>query len=205
MVSRVVRTTSYYLALVVLSCFLPPLLAQGDVIRPLGTAKSDQYAVDSLRAELRKLAGPDAYIVIDRTQNRLYLRKPDSLLIAVPCATGSGKILFGDKASEAWHFQTPRRVFTIQKKVIDPIWKKPKWAFIEKNENVPVLPWEVSRLDGTTLGAFGLELQNSYAIHGTLYPNLLGRNITHGCVRLSDLDLAATFRLSEIGMRVYIH
>jgi L,D-transpeptidase YbiS len=178
---------------------------QGDVPRPLGAAKGDQYAVDSLRAELRKLAGPDAYIVIDRTQNRLYLRNPDSVLVAAICATGSGKILSGDKSSETWHFQTPRRIFTIQKKVLDPIWKKPTWAFVEKNESAPVLPWEFNRLDGTTLGAFGLELQDSYAIHGTLYPNLLGRNITHGCVRLNDLDLATTFRLSEIGTRVYVH
>jgi L,D-transpeptidase ErfK/SrfK len=203
----VVRIALHHLAVIIpLVCLLPPVPACcAPPSLPDDAASLDQRAVDSLRVELTRHAGTSAYIVIDRTRNHLVLRDPDSVLVDAICATGSGKILFGEKSSETWHFKTPRRVFSIQKKVLDPIWKKPNWAFVEKNQKAPVLPWEFSRLDGTTLGAFGLELQNSYAIHGTLYPVLLGRNITHGCVRLNDTDLATTFRLSEVGTRVYIH
>ena len=113
-------------------------------------------------------------------------------------------ILYGDKENQTWHFQTPRGVFSVQKKVTDPIWKKPMWAFVEKNEKAPVLPWEFNRLDGTTLGRFALELQDSYAIHGTLYPNLLGRSITHGCIRLNDPDLAEAYNQAHVGTRVFV-
>jgi len=120
------------------------------------------------------------------------------------CATGSGKILLGEKRNATWHFKTPKRVFQVKKKVKNPIWKKPVWAFVEKNEEAPALPWEFNRLDGTTLGDFALELQDSYAIHGTLYPNLLGRSITHGCVRLNAEDLTQAFQVASVGTKVYV-
>ncbi|HAA76477.1 TPA: hypothetical protein DCE37_15290 [Candidatus Latescibacteria bacterium] len=160
--------------------------------------------VESLRRELESIAGRDIYIVIDRHRNRLTVRSPDSVVVEATCATGSGKILLGAKRRQAWHFKTPRRVFSVQKKVKNPIWKKPVWAFVEKNEEAPVLPWIFNRLDGTTLGDFALELQDSYAIHGTLYPNLLGRSITHGCVRLDADDLTTAYRHAEIGTQVYV-
>ena len=56
-----------------------------------------------------------------------------------------------------------------------------------------------------TLGDYALELGDGYEIHGTLYPTLLGRSITHGCIRLNDEDLAVTFELIDTGNRVYIY
>ena len=112
-------------------------------------------------------------------------------------------MLFGPKG-ETWNFRTPHRVFSVTKKTRNPVWKKPAWAFVEKNEDAPVLPWAFERLDPTTLGAFALELENSYAIHGTLYPALLGRHITHGCVRLGDEDLSAAFGLVRVGTQVFV-
>ena len=160
--------------------------------------------VDSLRAVRTALAGESTYIVIDRTRNRLLVRRSGNVLLDATCATGSGKILFGNQRNQTWQFKTPRRVFTVQKKVTDPVWKKPVWAFVEKNESIPVLPWEFRRLDGTTLGAYALELEDSYQIHGTLYPNLLGRSITHGCVRLNARDLEQAYRLAAVGTSVYV-
>ena len=119
------------------------------------------------------------------------------------CATGSGKVLLGGPG-QMWNFRTPKRVFRVQKKVKDPVWKKPIWAFVERNEQAPVLPRWFERLDPNTLGAFALELENSYAIHGTLYPTLLGRHLTHGCVRLGDDDLEAAYRYVEPGTVVYV-
>ena len=186
-------------------CLLAPahLTAEPEPIDHRGT-HPDQAAVDSLRSELGRLAGDSPYIVIDRPRNRLVLRKSGDILLDAVCATGSGKILFGDQRDQTWHFQTPRKVFTVKKKVLSPIWKKPTWAFVEKNVAEPVLPWEFNRLDGTTLGSYALELQDSYAIHGTLYPVLLGRSITHGCIRLNDEDLTEAYRLSSRGTRVYV-
>lgn len=182
----------------------PTLVDSGTPVTAVPDDADASRRVDSLRAVLADVAGEQPYIVIDRTRNALSLRGPDTTLVEAVCATGSGKILLGEKRRQTWHFETPKRTFTVLKKVTDPIWKKPVWAFVEKNEAAPVLPWSFRRLDGTTLGDYALELENSFAIHGTLYPNLLGRNITHGCVRLDADALAAVYRLTPVGTPVYV-
>lgn len=189
-----------------------PLAASGTESSPGGVSTSERVdtselsvEVERLRTELATLAGSKPYIVIDITHNRLQLRRGAEVVRDAVCATGSGKVLYGDKARHAWRFNTPRRVFYVERKVRDPIWKKPVWAFVEKNDAAPVLPWEFSRFDRTTLGEFALELQDSYAIHGTLYPSLLGRHITHGCVRLDDEALAHAYSLARVGTPVYVY
>ncbi len=159
--------------------------------------------ITNLEKTLDRFRGDAPYIVIDTTGNRLTIRKKHEVLRDATCATGSGKVLLG-RNGETWNFLTPRRVFSVTRKTRNPVWKKPVWAFVEKNKTAPVLPWSFERLDPTTLGAYALELQNSYAIHGTLYPSLLGRHITHGCVRLGDDDLATAFELVRIGTPVFV-
>jgi L,D-transpeptidase YbiS len=60
------------------------------------------------------------------------------------------------------------------------------------------------RLDPTALGAYGLYFGDGYIIHGTLYKRLLGRSVTHGCVRLGDEDLEAVYRAAPVGTPVYV-
>ncbi len=160
--------------------------------------------VQALQEALAQFVDTDPYLVIDTVHNRLQIRKADRILKEAVCATGSGKVLLGNK-QETWHFNTPRKVFQVRRKVEDPIWKKPRWAFVERGRSAPILPWNFDRLDPTTLGKYALELGDGYEIHGTLYPNLLGRHITHGCIRLNDDDLETAYTLTTIGSRVYIY
>ena len=161
--------------------------------------------VSALRETLDRLANPNPYIVIDTVHNRLQIRRGNRILKEAVCATGSGKVLLGPRAKDRWHFETPKQIFHIQRKVKDPIWAKPAWAFIERGRPVPTLPWAFERLDLTTLGKYALELGDGYEIHGTLYPGLLGRHITHGCIRLNEEDLEFTYTLTGTGNRVYIY
>ncbi len=55
------------------------------------------------------------------------------------------------------------------------------------------------------LGEYAVGIGRGYFIHGTLYSRLLGRNVSHGCVRLGDEDLRALVRATEIGTRVIIY
>jgi L,D-transpeptidase YbiS len=41
-------------------------------------------------------------------------------------------------------------------------------------------------------------------IHGTLYTRLLGRSVTHGCIRLGAEDLQAVWDAVPVGSSVYI-
>jgi len=174
-----------------------------DVNRALPSTEL-QARVDSLAARIASAAGEGAYVVIDRTHNVLELRQGGRVLQRSACATGSGLVLLGDR-QKSWMFETPRGLFRIQRKVTDPIWAKPEWAFVEVGEEAPVLPWMFNRLDQTTLGDYALELGDGYEIHGTLYPALLGRNITHGCVRLNDEDLEALHSATAVGTPVIIY
>ncbi len=169
----------------------------------------DERSLARIQAEIQDLqkalvVDNEPYIVIDTVHNRLQIRRGDRILKEAVCSTGSGKVLL-DKKREAWYFNTPRKVFQVQRKVEGPIWKKPKWAFVEQGQPAPVLPWDFRRLDPITLGKYALELGDGYAIHGNLYPNLIGRHITHGCIRLNDADLEAAYALTKTGSRVYIY
>lgn len=164
-----------------------------------------QRDILQLEQALKQHAEQNNYIAIDTQNNQLQILNQNKILHTAVCATGSGKILLHPQKTNRWQFTTPIGLWHVQRKVTDPIWAKPVWAFVENGSPIPTLPWEFRRLDPTTLGDYALELGDGYEIHGTLYPSLLGKNITHGCIRLNDKDLAFTFKHVEVGNRVYIY
>lgn len=164
-----------------------------------------QIEIQTLRDSLQKYSEKEPYIIVDTVQNQLQIRQQSQTLIHAVCATGSGKILLHPNNTDRWQFETPKGLYRVLRKVTDPIWAKPVWAFVETGETTPVLPWEFRRLDLTTLGDFALELGDGYEIHGTLYPALLGRHITHGCIRLNDNDLSFAYHNVSVGSKVYVY
>jgi L,D-transpeptidase YbiS len=95
-------------------------------------------------------------------------------------------------------------MFRVQGKLVDPLWVKPDWAFIE--EGLPVPPKNhPDRYEYGTLGDYALSLGHGYLIHGTLYQRFLGLPVTHGCVRLGDDDLKEVYNKLVEGSRVYIY
>jgi lipoprotein-anchoring transpeptidase ErfK/SrfK len=55
------------------------------------------------------------------------------------------------------------------------------------------------------LGKYRLELGDGYGIHGTDEPEKLGSNVSHGCVRLGDEDIAHLYAMSNVGDTVIIY
>jgi hypothetical protein len=160
--------------------------------------------ISHLEGRLDSLSRQGSYLVIDTVHNQLQVRRGNRVLREATCATGSGRVLVGERGT-VWRFTTPIRVYRVMRKVTNPIWKKPAWAFAEVGRKAPDLPWEFDRLDGAALGDYALELGDGFELHGTLYPNLLGRNITHGCIRLDDANLAAVYAIAAPGTRVYTY
>ena len=76
-----------------------------------------------------------AVITIDVATNTLYLFKDAQLVAKSPVATGKEKIL--RKGDKVWAFHTPRGHLKVVRKMVDPIWKKPDWAYIEDGEPIP--------------------------------------------------------------------
>jgi L,D-transpeptidase YbiS len=156
-----------------------------------------------LEADLDKRAVRGNYIVVDRANNRLYLRKGESVLLEAICSAGSGIVLRDVDGDRTWTFDTPQGVFKVVSRMEQPAWRKPDWAFVEEGRPVPSR--SADRIEYDMLGEYGLHFGNGYLIHGTLYERLLGRSVTHGCVRLGREDLRKVFAASPIGTPVYIY
>jgi len=155
-----------------------------------------------LRSRLRSLNPDGIYIVIDTARNRLFLKYGNRTIREAIVSTGSGNILKDSDGRRKWVFDTPRGEFTVKTKYVSPSWTKPDWAFIEEDETIPKNFKD--RVENGILGDYALGFGVGYFIHGTLYRRLLGRSVTHGCIRVGDEDLMAIYTAAGIGTRIYI-
>jgi len=160
-------------------------------------------ANDKLRKKLAALAPKGQYVVIDTANNRVYLREGERTLREMVASCGSGNVLVDPVGGRTWTFDTPRGQFKVLSKINNPVWIKPDWAFIEEGEPIPKDPRQ--RADANVMGDYALGIGRGYFIHGTLYKRLLGRNVSHGCVRLGDEDLEFLFKIATHGTKVIIY
>jgi L,D-transpeptidase YbiS len=156
-----------------------------------------------LEATLLRKVPRGPWIVIDQTHNRLRLMKGDDVVLEAPCSAGSGMVLKEGSGGRVWVFDTPRGRFEVLSKLPNPVWRKPDWAFVEEGEPIPEDPGD--RMEYGSLGEYALYFGNGYMIHGTLYERLLGRPVSHGCIRLGKEPLREVYRQAPIGTPVYIY
>ncbi|HSD65365.1 MAG TPA: L,D-transpeptidase [Vicinamibacteria bacterium] len=156
-----------------------------------------------LETALRRKVPRGPWIVIDQTHNRLRLMRGEDLVLEAPCSAGSGMVLKEGSGGRVWVFDTPRGRFEVLAKLANPVWRKPDWAFVEEGEPIPKDPGD--RLEYGSLGEYALYFGNGYMIHGTLYERLLGRPVSHGCVRLGKEPLREVYRQAPLGTPVYIY
>jgi L,D-transpeptidase YbiS len=185
-----------------------------DNVTPLGIAASESDTnlpgrLSTLRLRERQLEAAVSrttpsgdYVVIDRTHNKLYLRRGRDVVLVAICSAGSGATLVDPNGRREWTFATPRGRFTVMAKREAPVWRKPDWAFVEEGRPVPADPRE--RLEYGSLGEYALDLGDGYMIHGTLYEKLLGRSVSHGCVRLGRDALRQVYAATRVGSPVYV-
>ncbi len=185
-------------------------LGRRTVVRPLARVVGGAQVGSVDRAEVRRLEARIAalrprgiYIVIDSQGNRLRVYNSDELVREAVCSTGSGTVLIDPSGKRRWTFDTPLGERRVERKVRNPVWSKPDWAFIEEGYLPPADP--SLRVDTVSLGDYALYLGDGYIIHGTLFQTLLGRGVTHGCVRLGDEDLEYVFRTVPVGARVLLY
>lgn len=157
----------------------------------------------NLREIIEGISPAGLYIVVDTAENVLFLKQDNKIIRKAVISAGSGSILKDPSGKRKWVFDTPRGEFKIQSKIVNPRWIKPDWAFIEEGGDIPNKTSKERIAEGV-LGDYALGLGNGYFIHGTLYTRLLGRNVTHGCIRVGDEDLRAVYNASEIGTKIFI-
>lgn len=157
---------------------------------------------EQLQARINTQVPEGIYIVVDTSGNRVYMKRGQAILKEMVASCGSGNVLQSPGGGRKWVFDTPKGSFRVLSKVTNPVWVKPDWAFIEEGEPLPSDP--ARRAMPGMMGDFAIGIGDGYFIHGTLYSRLLGRNVSHGCVRLGDADLETLFRNTAIGTKVLI-
>ena len=153
--------------------------------------------------EIEKVHPKGVFIVVDSYRNHLSLYENGKLIRSAVCSTGTGRVLKDPRNGKRWIFDTPMGERVVERKVQHPVWAKPDWAFIEDGYLPPKDPNE--RFDNLSLGDYALYIGDGFIIHGTLFKSLLGRRVTHGCIRLGDEDLEFLYKHAPIGTHVYLY
>jgi hypothetical protein len=95
-------------------------------------------------------------------------------------------------------YPTPTGEFIITNKVKDPTWIPPDSLWAKEAELTEPGP-------DNPLGTRWIELNSSLVgIHGTNYPETVGMNVSHGCVRMAMPDVEELYEYVNIGTRVTI-
>ncbi len=125
--------------------------------------------------------------------------------INVPSRTLSlykNSYLIGEYSVGVGHSQammTPQGYYKVEKKVIDPIWEHP----YKPEGAVRISNYGKNPLGQRWIGFF--EDKNTvYGIHGTNDPKSIGKFVSHGCVRMNNLDVEEIFDLVDIGDTVHV-
>ena len=211
---RVALRTALVVALILLAVALAgfgALLGAGWYLArseagPAAPAVDDPKALaaenQKLEKKIEKARPKGLHLVVDTGRNRLTVRDGEKVVREVVVSCGSGGVLEDPKGGRTWVFDTPRGERQVKSKAKHPTWIKPDWAFIEEGEPIPKKYDD--RAEEGVLGDYALGIGNGYFLHGTLYTRLLGRNVTHGCVRIGDADLEYLYKSVPLGTKVYL-
>jgi len=118
-------------------------------------------------------------ILVDKSQNIMLLKSDEEVIKTYIVSTGKDNC-------------TPVGVFKIVNKLANPTWFK-AGAVVSSGSPENVL--------GTRWMGFDLA---GYGIHGTTEPKDLGKQVTQGCVRLSNSDVEELYNIVPTGTEVSI-
>ncbi|HWK90023.1 MAG TPA: L,D-transpeptidase [Longimicrobium sp.] len=175
--------------------------AQGLPVAPLAVS----HGVEREGADMYRdapVSGAQRYIVISLAEHRLYLMEEERVIWSTIVGTGTGTRLEG--AGQKWEFSTPRGMFRVQRKEINPRWYVPDWAYLERGTPIPDREDPVRWEEGM-LGTTALFVGEGIALHGTNKPELLGQDVSHGCIRMTNEAARLLYHDVEVGTPVFIY
>ncbi len=118
-------------------------------------------------------------IDIDKSENLLRLFSAGQLVRTYPVATGNEGV-------------TPTGAYTVANRLIQPTWYWQGYAVPPGDPDYP-------------LGSRWLGLsKRGYGIHGTNEPESIGKQMSHGCIRMHNEDVEELFDVVAVGTAVTI-
>lgn len=149
------------------------------------------------------------YVVVHLEENRVFVFEGGKAIWSAPSGTGTGLEL--DRGGEhRWKFSTPVGLMRVRRMEKDPVWEAPDWHFLEKGLRPPAQNSPSRRMRGP-MGNTAIYLGDGIAIHGTYRPALLlnpdprARDVSHGCIRLTDEHARELMHMIDVGTPVLIY
>lgn len=144
--------------------------------------KSNNIKSDVIRVGQRlRIWNAPFNIAVDKSQNILILKSGDDIIKIYRVSTGTNN-------------STPVGNYKIASKIEKPVW------FKSGGQPIP------AESPANELGTrwMGFDLDPHYGIHGTIKPELIGQQVTSGCVRLENSQVEELFDMVPIGTTVSI-
>ena len=157
----------------------------GKIAKRFGTTielikSSNQLTKDTIRiGQFLRLWITPFTIHIDKSDNILVVMADQEVIKTYRVATGASNI-------------TPVGDFIIESRFKNPTWFK-------KGEIIP--PESPENALGSRWLGFNIP---KYGIHGTIHPELIGQQVSHGCVRMLNSDVEELYNYIAIGTKVSI-
>jgi lipoprotein-anchoring transpeptidase ErfK/SrfK len=123
---------------------------------------------------------PKRRIVVSISDRKLALIEDGKVVKIYPTAVGADST------------PSPTGTFTVTHRVPNPTWYH-SGKVVPPGKNNPV----GSRWIGLS--------EKGYGIHGTNAPGSIGRNVSHGCIRMRNRDVEQLFELVRVGDVVELH
>ena len=124
-----------------------------------------------------------------RPARRIVVSIPDRKLAVLE---GDRIVRIFETAVGAPHSPSPTGVYQIVNSIADPTW-------YTKGKIVP--PGKCNPLGTRWLGLS----RKGYGIHGTNRPNSIGRNASHGCIRMRNREVEELFKMVAVGEKVELY
>jgi lipoprotein-anchoring transpeptidase ErfK/SrfK len=142
--------------------------------------KSNNLSSDALASGKKiKVWTAPFTILVDKSQNTLYLKSDEEIFKTYVVSTGKNNC-------------TPVGTFKIVNKLMNPTWFK---------EGKVIPAGSPDNILGTRWLGFDIP---KYGIHGTTDPQSLGKQVTSGCVRMSNSDVEELYIIIPVGTEVTI-
>lgn len=142
--------------------------------------KSNNLSSDTIKPGKKiKIWKEPFNILVDKSQNILILKTDEEIIKTYIVSTGKNN-------------STPVGTFKITSKLMNPTWFK---------TGAVIPPGSPENVLGTRW--LGLD-RPSYGIHGTTEPQELGKQVTQGCVRMSNAEVEELYTIVPVGTEVVI-
>ena len=130
------------------------------------------------------IAAMSSRIVVDLSEARIYTYWGKQLIGKYPVAVGQ----------PGW--ETPTGTFKVLHKQLNPVWKQPITGDIfPAGPNNPL---------GDRWIGFWADERHQIGFHGTNKEDLVGKAVSHGCLRMRNADIRALYKQVSVGTPVIV-